>query len=659
VAIEYIQELAVIDGKDVTNLDEPHRHFSYGVMQRMRELESAGHSFGLVEVPDYCAEGYFIAKARRFGLLRYDGLAVRLHSPVLMLEEDNASQSLANPSTYRFYDEERYVYRHADYVLYGGDAMLERIAALVPHEDRASFREKAIKAPHPWPPMAITGAAEKGPGGPVDIGYLGRLEYRKGVDLLVSAALAAMKRTHRQARFHFFGADTDTYYGGSMRALLDQLIPPAARDAFIFHGYTEQQKLRDEELPRMDMFVFPSRFENYPNVLLEVLAFGRPVLISKHGCMAELAEGFRQVSVIDPSDVGAFSGALLERIEQAPVRADARAIFDRRAQAAQQAIAEIYPALSERKRAIPARKTSPLRITVVVAHYNQSALLPALLDSAAGQIRKGDRLIVVDDCSSKSHAEAARAAVTERGFEFLSTPVNSGPSVARNQGVEATDTDLVLIADSDDRLADGALATFRGAFETVPELEVAGCFFQQFGDADECWAAFEPSPRTILISNSTGISIALRREVFRRLGGYRSDMRIHWEDWELNMRLALTGARFEVIPVPLYIYRADARGRNSLSPGRMRESYDRALRGALAALDERRRQVVWPEISDVLISMLVSAGSSDGPAGRPMRYQLVDGLNTWLKSTSLHRPMKRMLSTSLARVRSRKTGSRP
>ena len=39
-------------------------------MRRLMQLQKLGHTFGCVEVPDYMAEGYYLCKARHFGLLK-------------------------------------------------------------------------------------------------------------------------------------------------------------------------------------------------------------------------------------------------------------------------------------------------------------------------------------------------------------------------------------------------------------------------------------------------------------------------------------------------------------------------------------------------------------------------------------------------------------
>ena len=59
-----------------------------------------------------------------------------------------------------------------------------------------------------------------------------------------------------------------------------------------------------------DLFVFPSRYEAFPLVLLEALASGLPVVTVPTAGAADLVGTECGVVVNDPNDVGAFAVAL-------------------------------------------------------------------------------------------------------------------------------------------------------------------------------------------------------------------------------------------------------------------------------------------------------------------------------------------------------------
>jgi glycosyltransferase involved in cell wall biosynthesis len=634
VRVELIPDEAKLDGVRVNNLRNPHREFAFGAMQRLRDLAAQGHTFGYLEVPDYCAEGQFIVKAREAGLLKIDRVGVRLHSPVLMLHEDNQTRGRSGVDEHRFYEEERTVYALADDVLYGGDAMLERVARLLPAKLEAEVRRKAVKIPHPWPAPAQLQRTAKA-SGPFEIGYVGRLEYRKGVDLLVRAAVKALET--RTLKFHFFGRDTDTFFGGSVRAHLDTLIPAERRESFVFHDYVPQEDLRRAHLPRMDLFVFPSRFENYPNVLLEVLELGTPVLASRHGCMPEIGRGF-PVTDIEPEDTAELARLLADAPNAKVPRSDYAP--------AQQAITrEVENGYAERLRA-PARAAASGAegaITFIVAHFNHARWLAPLFASLKPQLVAGDHVIVVDDCSRLDQAAAAKSITEAEGFEFLSTPKNSGPSAARNLALAAVKTPLIYIVDADDELEAETVSVLRRTLAQHPELDGVTGFMRAFADEHHVWAGYEPSLATVLVENSLHCGLLARRELFARVHGYQTAQRHHYEDWELNMRLVIAGARLRVVPLVTYRYRVDLRGgRNTSDPARARGSHEQCLRSALATLTPEQ----LPAVSELLVSLLMRPQEVQVVERVPdvLRYQLVDRVNLLLKKTPLHATLKNALS---------------
>ena len=88
-----------------------------------------------------------------------------------------------------------------------------------------------------------------------------------------------------------------------------------------------------------------------------------------------------------------------------------------------------------------------MRVSVVIPAFNAGSLLPETLDSLASQVRKPDEVIVVDDGSIDG-----TAALAERHpivTQVIVRP-NGGICAARNDGIEASDSDLVFLLDADD-----------------------------------------------------------------------------------------------------------------------------------------------------------------------------------------------------------------
>lgn len=646
ISVIFIPEEVKLGSSPLNNLGDPYRQYGVGVMRTLRMLERVGHTFGYLEVPDYSAEGYYAIKARRFGLLKVDRIGLRLHSPLFMLHEDNDSMPWCDNSAFRFHDMERYCLAHCDDVLFGGDAMRDRVFSHLTAEAAASAKARAVKIPHPWPTGEHAASSSFRIRRTPRIAYVGRLEFRKGVDLLVEAAVAALDKTDFE--LHFFGRDTHTWRQGSMRHQLDRIIEsnPKKKKRFVFHDYVPQHELWADHLPGMDAFIFPSRFENYPNVLLEALQFGRPTFVSKFGCMPEMGAAFSNVTPFDPFDREAFTQLLRTGLAKAKKKpADyGRVSIDMNGQ-----MLEGYRELLSRPASPAPRRGALPSIAFVVAHYNQSALLSDCLDSLEREMLPGDQIIVVDDCSRPAEAQAASKLVKSAGHTFLSTGRNSGPSKARNLGITNAQADAIYIVDADDLIEPGSTAPLRATLAADPQLEVVSGFFQAFEDENHAWASYDPIPETILLENSSHCGILARRQVFERFGAYADGQREHFEDWELTMRWALTGVRFEICPIVTYRYRVQKRtSRNNTRLDRAGYSYEHALRRALTSSPDK---LDWNRIARFIPSLVVrrdsvgQAGPRDLP--REVRYEVADRLNLLMKPTPIHQPLKQLVAWGL------------
>ena len=98
------------------------------------------------------------------------------------------------------------------------------------------------------------------------------------------------------------------------------------------------------------------------------------------------------------------------------------------------------------------------KVTVLTAVYNAGPYLRQCLDSLRRQTLADCQFICVDDCSTDhSWTILQDYAATDKRFQLLRTPVNSGPAVARNLALHFAQGDYITMLDADDWLSDDAL----------------------------------------------------------------------------------------------------------------------------------------------------------------------------------------------------------
>ena len=136
--------------------------------------------------------------------------------------------------------------------------------------------------------------------------YVGSMGSHKNVATLLRAYEQARQANRLSASLVLAGG---TEWGGKTLDLLESL---SVRQDVIVTGFVP-----DEELPALytgaDLFVFPSLYEGFGLPVLEAMAYGKAVIVSKSGALPEVA-GSAGISV-DPDDVDAFAEAIAHVLE--------------------------------------------------------------------------------------------------------------------------------------------------------------------------------------------------------------------------------------------------------------------------------------------------------------------------------------------------------
>ena len=189
--------------------------------------------------------------------------------------------------------------------------------------------------------------------------------------------------------------------------------------------------------------------------------------------------------------------------------------------------------------------------------YDSAEVLPACL----GALRAaGVPTLVVDNASSDASAALAEAA----GARVIRNVRNEGYGRANNIGARAVETELLLIANPDVVLDEGAVAELRAAAERYPDaalfaprlVEPTGRVFYH---AHSLLARRLPGSRgTPVIPQGdacapsfSGACFLVRRDMFLRLGGFDEAIFLFYEDDDLCRRIEDTGAALVYVPAAI------------------------------------------------------------------------------------------------------------
>ena len=90
-------------------------------------------------------------------------------------------------------------------------------------------------------------------------------------------------------------------------------------------------------------------------------------------------------------------------------------------------------------------------VSIIIPAYNAEDEIAIAINSLLKQTWKNIEIIVVDDCSTDRTRESVKRFMeVDSRIKLLSTPINSGPYVARNIGLKASKGEFITINDADD-----------------------------------------------------------------------------------------------------------------------------------------------------------------------------------------------------------------
>jgi len=145
-------------------------------------------------------------------------------------------------------------------------------------------------------------------GAPVEVLFVGWLLEAKGVRELLAAA-----RNLSGARFTLVGPEEPRFtetIRGELDALADRVrVLPAQPRETIFQLYRES-----------DVFVLPTWREGFPNVVIEAMAAGLPVVATPVGAIPEAVEDGRSGLLVPVRDAAALEAALRRLIDDPSLR---------------------------------------------------------------------------------------------------------------------------------------------------------------------------------------------------------------------------------------------------------------------------------------------------------------------------------------------------
>lgn len=205
-------------------------------------------------------------------------------------------------------------------------------------------------------------------------------------------------------------------------------------------------------------------------------------------------------------------------------------------------------------------------ISIIMAAYNAERTIESAIRSILSQTYTNWELLVINDCSKDSTAAIVTSlASSDSRIRMLNNETNSGVSVSRKKGMEATTGTWIAVLDSDDMWAPDKLEKQLAlAYKTGAELIFTGSAFVDNDGNPIDWQLHVPDRlpyrellKQNLVSNS---SVLVKADLYKQFYAIGDEMH---EDFAIWLGITKTGRDAYGLDEPLLIYRLATASKSS------------------------------------------------------------------------------------------------
>ena len=210
------------------------------------------------------------------------------------------------------------------------------------------------------------------------------------------------------------------------------------------------------------------------------------------------------------------------------------------------------------------------KVSVIIPCYNCGKTIDQTVKSIEKQSWSNIDLIIVNDGSDDDYTIKILPNFTNAR---IINQKNSGLSSARNKGITNAKGNYVFFLDADDWIEVDTISKMMEFMkksnsnvifsDTILEGERQGLRKNNYNFFEQ------------LFVNHIPYCLLIEKELFKKVGNYDEEMKVGYEDWEFNIRLAKAGFFPKRIKQPFFHYRVSEFGMlNSISKNHHFDTFD-------------------------------------------------------------------------------------
>lgn len=196
------------------------------------------------------------------------------------------------------------------------------------------------------------------------------------------------------------------------------------------------------------------------------------------------------------------------------------------------------------------------KVSIIIPCYNHGMYLPdAILNLEPDN--SFYEVIIVNDGSTEMETINVYTLLRAKNFKIIDQK-NMGLAAARNTGISAARGEFILLLDADNLIEPDFIKKAVEVFESNSTIAVVYSDSEYFGTKTGRWVVGQFNLQRLMIANYIDACAMVRKSIFEQLGGYDTkmkDIKSGWEDWEMWLRIALSGKQFLYLPQVGFRYR--------------------------------------------------------------------------------------------------------
>ncbi len=528
----------------------------------------------IIESQEYLGIAYYLLQYKR---LLYDWckdipVVITMHSPSFLYMEYNHVSQYRYPNFW-ICEMERFCLQAANHIFSPSQFMIEEL------EKRFKLSHKKITViPNPYEVGKEVALSEQQDG---EIVFFGKLTVQKGAFNLLGYFKKLWDDGFNKSLTIIGGQDIiyqpeDLSMGDWIKKHYAIYI---SRGLLKLEGRIPPSAISERVL-KASVVLVPSMNDNFPYVVLEMMAFGKIVLASFQGGQREVIEDGIDGFIFDHKNPETFADKLYQVLaltKEARIQIREKAIhkvskkynyttigYQKTTQLetikkaknfSETLFPYVRPLLASHQQS--ENNIDVNKLSIIVPYYNMGNYIDETIQSILQSDYIEKEIIIVNDGStdepSIKQLEKYKA-YTE--ITIINTP-NKGLGAARNKGASVAKGKLIAFLDADDTIEKTYYSKAVRVLNHYTNIHFCGTWVQYFDKSERIWPAFSPEPPLVLYHNMVNSSsLVFKKESFLAIGGNDTAMLFQGlEDYEAVVACLSNGLGGIVLPEALFHYR--------------------------------------------------------------------------------------------------------